>query len=112
MFRFPCHRHALEPSCLGRVLAVCLLLATLLGPQPGAALCLKDCDPAAVKPNYQIDTYSREGSHDMGNVKNSIVGDVTIKNGHERLEIKDIKSKETFIDASINSTVILGDSKK
>ena len=57
-------------------------------------------------------SHNREKSHDLEGVKNSIVGDVHIRNGHRRLEIKGIQSKQTMIDASVHSTVILGDMKK
>lgn len=78
------------------------------------ALCLKDCNKSttestSLSSNHFQNSNNRDGSHNFGDVKNSIIGDVNIRNGHERLEITGMEAKQSMIDASINSTVILGD---
>jgi len=46
-------------------------------------------------------------------VKNSVMGDMNIKVGHEKLDINiGSNATENTVDASISSTIILGDMKK
>jgi len=95
-----------------------MVLLFLLFSSSAKALCLQDClktDSAA--PSFSTvptqirnsDSYNRENSHDVRDTKNSIVGDVYIRNGHEKLEISNIQSKETMIDASVTAVINLGD---
>lgn len=103
------------------VLLICLL------PAFSHALCLKDCQPQAPisgrsfnynstpnSTNYTADDMQyREKSHDTGDLKNSVMGDVNIRVGHDQLDIKmDSKSHDNMVDASVSSTIILGDMKK
>ena len=106
--------------------AVLLTGGLLLLPWHVQATCLVDCEaaPSNASPVFQQNTqmnvntmhnttresFNRDHSHDMGNVKNSIVGDVYIRNGHEHMEISDVHSQQNvMIDASITSVVNLGD---
>lgn len=104
-----------------------VLILLLLLPLKGQATCLVDCESsssgdvshfgnqytqqASQLSNTNTDSNNRDHSHDMGNVKNSIVGDVYIRNGHEHMEIHDVHSQNAFIDASITSVVNLGDTR-
>ena len=100
-----------------------IILATLLIlsiPSIVIATCLKDCGETKsssglniVNDNSRSESTDarRNKSHNMGDVKNSIVGDVKINNGHKKLEFKNIGTKAN-IDASINSTIILGDTNE
>lgn len=98
------------------------ILTTLILSLPftAVATCLKDCSETKSSSQLNIvnDNSHKEStdarrykSHNMGDVKNSIVGDVHINNGHKKLEFKNIGSK-TNIDASVNSTIILGDTNE
>ena len=93
-------------------------LMLLCGPLPGFALCLKDCSPSQAEAKPALRSFSsaeqRDQSHNFGDVKNSVVGDVNIRVGHEHIEIGNFgeSSKNNIVDASIQSTIILGDLKK
>lgn len=87
------------------------------------ALCLRDCETSLVigkgspQINYQSSrnsaryegSFNREKSPNTGDVRNSVLGDVNIRNGHERVEINGIHSNHAMIDTSITSIVNLGD---
>jgi hypothetical protein len=91
-------------------------------PTLSQAMCLKDCGPAAPKfiapplLNWAVSAQNFENrvkSPETGDVKNSVVGDMNIHVGHKRVDIKtDSNSSNNLIDASINSTIILGDMNK
>jgi len=107
-------------------LAACALLMVFLFllPTLSEAMCLKDCVSSTPKisappllnwpsgisaRNFE----NRERSPEMGDVKNSVVGDMNIHVGHKRVDIKtDSSSSNNLIDTSINSTIILGDMNK
>lgn len=95
-----------------------------LAPSLSDALCLKECTIQMPRPQISFDnrslmgpTYNnttfRERSPNIGNIKNGVAGDMNIRVGHERVDIKtDSNSNNNTIDASINSTIILGDMNK
>ncbi|MBI2091882.1 MAG: hypothetical protein HYT75_02655 [Deltaproteobacteria bacterium] len=96
---------------------------TLVFPLNAGAICLNNCtsNDARMKESFQAnlsgggfqDVRYREKSHNTGDVKNSVMGDVNIRVGHDKLDINmDSKSKNNFVDASVSSTIILGDMKK
>lgn len=107
-----------------KVYLFCLLLLCieLILCKQGHSYCLKDCQkatdssmrslaattntPTTIDNSNNIGT--RNNSHNMGNVDHSIIGDVSIQNGHTKMEISNVQ-KGSSIDASIKSTVILGD---
>ena len=86
---------------------------------PAFSLCLKECNGSEApsqgrifpQTTYNSSSSQRDRSHNLNGVKNSIVGDVTITNGHNRVNVSDITG-DTTVDASINSTIILGDMKQ
>jgi hypothetical protein len=90
------------------------ILALLLN--SAQAACLHDCESAPAGLNFPEviahDSFDREDSHNLDNVKNSIVGDIYIRNGHEQVTIKNVRSKQVGIDTSIHNTIILGDLQK
>ncbi len=56
---------------------------------------------------------TRQNSDDIGDVRNSIMGNVNIRVGHEHLSINmDSNSSANTVDASVSSTIILGDMKQ
>lgn len=92
------------------------LVIILLNPTLGYTLCLKDCKPG-VNPSPSKTTFQynepRRNSHNFGDVKNSVLGDVQVRVGHEHIEIGGIgQGNQNYIDASVQATVILGDLKK
>lgn len=99
---------------------IILMLITMIMPMTADALCLQNCQkPNAVPTFNSVGGYqrnavrSRERSHNTGDVKNSVMGDVNIKVGHEKLDIKmSSGAKNNTVDASVNSTIILGDMSK
>jgi hypothetical protein len=94
-------------------------------PSLSDAICLKDCTtkmPAAssvsfdnrslLGPAYN-NTTVRDRSPTIGDMKNGVAGDMNIRIGHERVDIRtDSNSNNNTIDASINSTIIMGDMNK
>lgn len=107
-----------------------LVSGGLLGllPLQAGATCLVDCEVPNTSPSFinqqntqmnatnmqntARESFNRDRSHDMGNVKNSVVGDVYIRNGHDHMEISNLHSQQNvMIDASINSVVNLGDTR-
>lgn len=87
------------------------------------AICLKDCETTT--PRRAISLYGTSGQNsssemeyadqnsNMGDVKNTVFGDMNISIGHESVEIStESNSNQNTIDASINSTIILGDMNK
>ncbi|MFH1874954.1 MAG: hypothetical protein ABH859_07210 [Pseudomonadota bacterium] len=92
----------------------------LLNPIYAQAMCVENCEAQAARPAI-IDYGSfnqaqagqmnfRENSHNMGDVKNSVLGDMHIQVGHEKIDIRtESNSNNNQIDTSINSTIILGD---
>lgn len=101
-----------------RVMMPTIALIMIMNGKEAMALCLKNCRTEGSRSStltpsisYQR-SESRENSHNMRDVRNSIVGNVTIQNGHEKLEIGNVTAERSVIDASINSTVILGDMKQ
>jgi hypothetical protein len=101
-----------------REIIIMLAVATviLMLPFDGNAICLNNCanNDARMKGSFgSQDVRHREKSHNTGDVKNSVMGDVNIRVGHDKLDINmDSKSKNNFVDASVSSTIILGDMKK
>ena len=105
---------------------ITLWFSVLLFPLTGHALCLQDCATQSTSRNtsfnYQAsqqqftrnnDSFNREKSHNMGDTKNSIVGDVNIRVGHEHMDISGLQnSSNAMINASVTSVVNLGDSGK
>lgn len=94
------------------------LFAILLAfPLTSEALCLKDCVSTSSSPQFNNSTLSyqpteqRQESHNFGNNSTSVLGDVRIQVGHERVEISGPQSgsNNNFVDASVQSTIILGD---
>lgn len=101
-----------------------ILALLILGfPSVSHALCLQNCQQEAAK---IVDSQSYGSPYDAvsnspyrqrdisaGDVKNSVFGDMNIRVGHERVDVKtDSNSNNNTIDASINSTIILGDMNK
>ena len=100
-----------------------ILSSTILIPASLKAGCLTDCEetnavsrPANIYYDQLASPYSsnyRDRSHNIGDVKNSVLGDMTINVGHEKVDIRtDSNSNNNVIDTSINSTIILGDMKQ
>ncbi|MBI2082501.1 MAG: hypothetical protein HYT76_02935 [Deltaproteobacteria bacterium] len=102
-----------------------LAIFSFLFPGLSHALCLKECQmgdttqkgtiqnygPSTNTQNNQADR--RDGSHNYGDASMNIMGDMNIQVGHEKIEIKGMKdSTNSMIDASINSTIILGNMKQ
>lgn len=98
-------------------------ITLIILPALSFALCLTECRQGTSKPIISNDNHSvgyksdevnyRERSHNTGDVKNSVMGDMNIRIGHERLDIRmDSNSSNNSVDASISSTIILGDMKK
>ncbi len=104
-----------------------IILSSLLffSPTLSDAICLKDCTAQMPKassvsfdnrsllgPAYN-NTTIRERSPTIGDMKNGVAGDMNVRIGHERVDIRtDSNSNNNTIDASINSTIILGDMSK
>jgi hypothetical protein len=93
-----------------------ILMALLMTSiSPAEAICLNDCQSKGGMQSRPEITYqeNRRRSHNFGDVKNSIVGNVNIRVGHDRIDIGGFQgSNQNYIDASIHSTVILGDMKQ
>ncbi|MBI4211090.1 MAG: hypothetical protein HY540_00485 [Deltaproteobacteria bacterium] len=92
-------------------------------PLTASALCLENCVDRKPEPlasmaltspqDTTIEPQMRERSHNTADVKNSVMGDVNIRVGHEKLEIRsEGTSHSNTVDASIQSTIILGDMKQ
>ena len=101
-----------------RVLAVTVIILALTS-QAGRSLafCVKDCNqsrsfaPSADLAGRQNLEY-RQQSHNFGDNSTSVLGDVNVRVGHEHMEIKGMENtSNTMVDASINSTVIVGNMK-
>lgn len=104
-----------------------IALSSLLffAPSLSDAICLKDCTtqmprPSSISfdnrllmgPAYNSTTI-RDRSPNIGDMKNGVAGDMNVRIGHDRVDIKtDSNSNNNTIDASINSTIILGDMNK
>ncbi len=91
-----------------------LIIALLLLPATSRAICLKDCTSTAQRTEsdrFDSGDY-REKSHNTGNVRNSVMGDMNVNVGHKRLNLNIGSGSNNTVDASINSTIILGDMKK
>jgi hypothetical protein len=108
-------------STLGNMVLGLTALLLLLSPTCCQAFCFKDCrktknadSPAPNSIGYMADSVRyRERSHNTGDVKNSVMGDVNIRVGHEKLDIRlDSGTEDNSVDASISSTIILGDMKR
>ncbi len=98
---------------------------SLLLPLSSDALCLKECQMGDTTQTGTIQNYGsstntqqnsadrRYGSHNFGDASMAVLGDMNIQVGHEHVEIKGMEnSTNSVIDASINSTIILGNSKQ
>ncbi len=97
-----------------------MVLALLLFvPSTAGALCLENCQAEAER-NYSFSDAgsayaprpNSSGGRNIraGDVKNSVFGDMNIRVGHERLDIRtESASNNNTIDATINSTIVLGD---
>lgn len=104
--------------------SVLLMVFLFFLPTLSEAMCLKDCASSAPKfsiqpiinwpSNISAQNFeNRDRSPDMGDVKNSVLGDMNIHVGHKKVDIKtDSNSSNNLIDASVNSTIILGDMNK
>ena len=93
-------------------------------PLSASALCLRECvtdqsrgtlgssgDFANNTQQNQAD--QRTGSHNFGDTSTNVMGDMNIQVGHEHVDIKGMEnSTNSMIDASINSTIILGNVKQ
>ena len=97
------------------------LWAMLLLPSVSEAMCMKDCGPGVgaihsigSSTNVQQNQMEqRSGSHNFGRDSTSVLGDVTIHIGHDRMVIKGMEnSTNSVIDASVSSSVILGNLQK
>ena len=107
----PPHSHAV--GCLSH----CTGDKTSAGPKPETTFLILPADPdlsseVPLADDKNSTTVSgdnnRVKSHDANNVKNTIFGDVSIRIGHEGLEIREVGSNST-IDNSITTSIILGD---
>lgn len=105
------------------IIAVIMLIGFL--PNLSHALCLNNCQQQQQSPKRfdSPDPNSgesaaggfryRERSNNTGDVKNSVMGDMNIRVGHEKVDIRmDSKSNNNTVDASVSSIIILGDTKK
>jgi len=93
-------------------------------PSLGNALCLQNCQQEISKIRQFSDFGSSDGGGSQlspsaqrniraGDVKNSVLGDMNIRVGHGRVDIRtESNSNNNTIDAGINSTIILGDMNK
>lgn len=106
-----------------RMILAALMVAGLFCGTSSFAVCLQNCTSESTSrqnaPNFNsIGTGAnrvqyRERSHNTRDVKNSVMGDVNIRVGHDKLDIKmDSNSSSNTVDASVTSTIILGDMKK
>ncbi len=110
-----------------KIVMLLVVIPTLLAcfiPKLGNAICFQNCQQAASTSSmtslndnsigYQTDNLQyRERSHNTRDVKNSVMGDVNIHVGHDRMDIKmDSKSNNNTVNASVSSTIILGDMKQ
>lgn len=89
-------------------------------PMVANALCLENCqmEAAAIR---SYDGFGAPGARPQergsgnrnirsGDAKNSVFGDMNIRIGHERVDVRtESASSNNTIDASINSTIVLGD---
>lgn len=94
----------------------------LVIPAISHSICLENCDEA--RPPISFDSLSFNGAqtsnmnygspnYNTGDVKNSVLGDMNIRVGHEKVDINmDANSSGNTVDTSINSTIILGDMEK
>lgn len=97
-----------------------LIAATLLVSMPAVSysFCLKNCRQEKSSSSFDSSSYGysapyQEENTSMGDVKNTVFGDMNVRVGHERIDIKtETDSNRNVIDASINSTIILGDMVK
>ncbi|MBI4374295.1 MAG: hypothetical protein HY542_05400 [Deltaproteobacteria bacterium] len=103
-----------------------LAIFSFLFPGLSHALCLKECQmaqnsgqrgsinnmgPSTNTQNNQAD--QRYRSHNFGDASTNVMGDMNIQVGHEKIEIKGMEnSTNSVIDASISSTIILGNTKQ
>lgn len=100
-----------------------LLLGMTLLSSVAHAVCLKNCEDMtssrtlkAIQPTeggISFHQEPRQNSHNYGDMKNSVGGDMNIRVGHEKIEIGGLSnSTGNMIDTSINSVIVLGDSKQ
>lgn len=103
------------------IMAIAAMAA--ISPATAMSLCFTDCQATTARLSFapqfsQVgkmnDSYNqRERSHNTGDVKNSVMGDMEIRVGHEKLDIKmDGGTSNSTVNASVNSTIILGDMNK
>ena len=100
-----------------------LTILLVLSPSIAQALCLENCRQEAAA----IHSYDDFGDPDAraqnggsgnrniraGDAKNSVFGDMNIRVGHERVDVRtESASSNNTIDASISSTIVLGDMNK
>jgi len=103
--------------------AAVLTAIMFLVPSLSYAICLQNCQKEAAR----IQGFSNGSRLDemtsgmprparnieAGDVKNSVFGDMNIRVGHERVDIRtESNSNNNTIEAGINSTIILGDMNK
>jgi hypothetical protein len=100
-----------------------LTIMIFLSPSIAQALCLENCrQEAAAIHSYDDfgDPNARSQNAGSGNrniragdAKNSVFGDMNIRVGHERVDVRtESASSNNTIDASIYSTIVLGDMNK
>ncbi|PIR18261.1 MAG: hypothetical protein COV46_00820 [Deltaproteobacteria bacterium CG11_big_fil_rev_8_21_14_0_20_49_13] len=92
-----------------------VLFATIFASQYAHALCLEHCSENAKtgRALEHRDFSYRDKSHNTGDVKNSVMGDVNIHVGHKKMDVKiDQGSGNNTVNASVSSTIILGDMKQ
>jgi hypothetical protein len=102
---------------LTKTIPAMVIMTLLVLPQVLEATCLRGCEssPASVE-NSSVSQQGgerRTNSHNFGDNSTAILGDVRIQIGHKKIEIKGMEnSNNSVIDASINSTIILGNVKQ
>jgi len=100
-----------------------LTLYFFLLPSLGNALCLQNCRQEASRiGTSRNSSYLDQMTSSMpppvrniktDDVKNTVFGDMNIRVGHEKVDIRtESNSSNNAINASINSTIILGDMTK
>jgi hypothetical protein len=92
----------------------------ILLPSLSNALCLENCrqETARISNFSGFENENTSSPHQQrnirtGDVKNTVFGDMNIRVGHERVDVRtESNSNNNTIDANINSTIILGDMVK
>lgn len=96
-------------------MSIIFIMFLLILPVSGWGICFKDCQtlPPTLEQSPAPLLEQRIRSHNFRDVRNSVLGNVDIRVGHDHLEIGGIgQGNQNYIDASVQSTVILGDLKQ